>query len=154
MFNYEKRILGLNPDKINCFYFLDKFKRSQSISFELLFPKKKDGYCDCGCGQKLTGKRTRYASNDCCLFTQSVWGILSGHSEIISKFLKLKFKNWACCNCGVMDKFKELKNGLVVNCIHKDHIMPVHKGGGGCWLDNYQLLCDDCHKDKTKKDNL
>jgi len=56
-------------------------------------------------------------------------------------------------SCGIVEKYKEYKNGLSVNAIHKDHKIPVHKGGGGCWLDNYQLLCDDCHKDKTKKDN-
>jgi len=144
--------MSLNPNDINGFDKIDKFKRKQSIPFELLFPKKKNGICDCGCGKKLQGKRTRYATDDCSKFTQSVWGILINHPQTIDKFLKIKFKDWACCNCGVMDKYKEYKNGLIVNAIHKDHIVPVFKGGGGCWLDNYQLLCDDCHKLKTKKD--
>lgn len=152
MNSVEERIMSLNPQDINGFYLLNKFKRSQSVKFELLFPKKKNGICDCGCGEKLEGKRTRYATDECCEFAQSVWGILSNHSQTLDRFLKIKFKDWACFNCGIMDKYKVYKNGLSVNAIQKDHIIPVHKGGGGCWLDNYQLLCDDCHKLKTKQD--
>ena len=47
---------------------------------------------------------------------------------------------------------KEIKE--MANKIHVEHIIPVHKGGGGCWLGNYQLLCEDCHKEKTKLDRL
>lgn len=27
---------------------------------------------------------------------------------------------------------------------------PVEEGGGACGLENFQTLCDDCHKTKTK----
>lgn len=30
-----------------------------------------------------------------------------------------------------------------------DHREPVHHGGGECGLDNYQTLCQPCHKAKT-----
>lgn len=33
-----------------------------------------------------------------------------------------------------------------------DHIVPVKFGGGGCWLNNYQLLCHNCHVQKTNLD--
>ena len=35
---------------------------------------------------------------------------------------------------------------------HADHIIPVHKGGGGTGLWNFQTLCIPCHKIKTLKD--
>jgi len=31
-----------------------------------------------------------------------------------------------------------------------DHIIPVEEGGGACGLENFQTLCDGCHKAKTK----
>lgn len=33
-----------------------------------------------------------------------------------------------------------------------DHIIPLHKGGDGVGLHNVQVLCIDCHKEKTKED--
>lgn len=154
MCSVNERIMNLDINSISGFNKIDKFKRQQSISFELLFPKKRDGFCDCGCGKPLEGKRTRYSTEECSKFAQGVWGVLCGHTQTLDLFLNIKFKHWACCRCDIMDKYKVYKNGLVVNAIQKDHIIPVHKGGGGCWLDNYQLLCDDCHKEKTKKDML
>ena len=34
-----------------------------------------------------------------------------------------------------------------------DHILEVVNGGGGCGLDNFQTLCTECHKEKTRKLN-
>ena len=31
------------------------------------------------------------------------------------------------------------------------HIIPVHKGGGVCGLDNYETLCLKCHKQERKE---
>lgn len=151
MENYENRILNFDPSEIYSRVKINKYKRQQSISVTELFPPKKY-FCNCGCGLKLEGRRTRWASDDCSKFASSIWGIMSGHSDIISKFLRLKFDNWACCKCGLMDSYSVQKNGLAVNDIHKDHILAVVNGGGGCWIDNYQLLCSKCHKLKTKND--
>lgn len=149
---HQKRVLEFNPSEIYSRIKIDKFSRFQKIGMLEVFPKigKK---CGCGCGKNLEGRRTRWASDDCMLFAVDVTALIKGDPAITSIYLSILFPNWACCKCGVMEKYKEYKNGLSVSAIHKDHIIPIHKGGGGCWLDNYQLLCDDCHKDKTKKDN-
>ncbi len=33
-----------------------------------------------------------------------------------------------------------------------DHIMPVHRGGGGCGLSNLQTLCSPCHRKKSNNE--
>ena len=33
-----------------------------------------------------------------------------------------------------------------------DHIIPIYKNGESLGIDNHQILCYSCHKDKTKKD--
>jgi 5-methylcytosine-specific restriction endonuclease McrA len=45
-----------------------------------------------------------------------------------------------CANCGTMAKDW-----------HADHIVPIKKGGGNN-AQNIQLLCVDCHKEKTRDD--
>ena len=149
---HQKRILEFNPDEIYKTINVNRFSRIQSIPIGKFFPLRDDGLCACGCGSKLEGRRKRWATDSCMYFAQGVWGIINGHSEIISSYLRKLFPDWACCKCGLTDAYKEYKNGLNVSSIHKDHIVAVVNGGGGCWLDNYQLLCDECHKEKTKID--
>jgi HNH endonuclease len=153
MLPYQEKILSFDPKPIYDIINVDRFARVQSISIQEMFPIVK-GICACGCGAELKGKRTRWATDNCMRFALSVWGIINGHSETISFYLRLIHKNWTCCKCGEMDKYSVYKNGLVVSAIHKDHIMAVKNGGGGCWLDNYQLLCNCCHKEKTKQSCL
>jgi 5-methylcytosine-specific restriction endonuclease McrA len=149
---HQQRVLDFNPEVFYEKGLVDRYKRIQSIPINKFFPIREDKICACGCGKELKGRRTRWATDECAYFAQAVWGIINGHSEIITSYLKKIHKQWACCKCGLTDAFKEQKNGVCVSSIHKDHIVAVMNGGGGCWLDNYQLLCEDCHKEKTKND--
>lgn len=140
----DKRILFSDPipfyEKIKeC---VDHSSRRQTGRFrmETIFPAKKDGICDCGCGQKLTGRQRRWASKDCEKFTVSVYWIFYGDVDLV-KSLLFRLHGNACYCCGE-----------VTWNLHLDHIIPVFKGGGGCWISNFQLLCVDCHKAKTKVD--
>jgi 5-methylcytosine-specific restriction endonuclease McrA len=151
MLPHQEKILSFDPKPIYDIINVDRFSRIQSIPIGKMFPEN-GKLCGCGCGTELKGRRKRWATDSCMRFAQAVWGIINGHSEIISFYLKLIHKHWACCNCGEVDKYTVYKNGVVVSAIHKDHIVAVKNGGGGCWLDNYQLLCDCCHKEKTKQD--
>jgi len=46
-----------------------------------------------------------------------------------------------------------LKNKLLKEFkIEVDHIVPIYKGGDSLGLENHQLICYTCHKEKTKKD--
>lgn len=149
--DYQLRVLFLDPkpiyDRIN----INHFSRIQSIPIGDIFPIN-GNICGCGCGTEITGRRRRWATDDCKYFAQAVWGIINGHSEIISSYLLLYHGVVACVECGITDIYTEYANGLCVSSVHKDHIVPVFKGGGGCWLSNYQYLCDICHKEKTKND--
>lgn len=149
---YERRVLNFNPKEVYDRVKIDPYKRTQSVPMAKMFPKPDKKICSCGCGRKLTGKRRRWATDQCQQFAYSVNAIINGRSEVITHFLKLYFGEWACKSCGLMDVYTEFNNGMIVDDIHKDHIVAVANGGGGCWLSNYQLLCKSCHKEKTKDD--
>lgn len=64
-------------------------------------------------------------------------------STVLNKHKKMLLEMMPSCNkCGVSvtNKTAEL-----------DHIVPVIRGGGNR-LDNLQLLCKNCHTEKTKKE--
>lgn len=150
------------------------FKRRNHVEMSVIFPSKEDGTCACGCGNKLTGRRRRWFSDECSWFAFTVHQIIAGDTSVIRGVFYDVFGTEKCLNCGRTDNDiprksfnpeyeedlskrlklwnKEIKE--MANKIHVEHITPVHKGGGGCWLGNYQLLCEDCHKEKTKLDRL
>jgi 5-methylcytosine-specific restriction endonuclease McrA len=149
--DYQLRVLFLDPKPIYDRIKVDHFARVQSVPIGDMFPLN-GNLCGCGCGAEVTGRRRRWATDSCKYFAQAVWAIINGHSETISSYLKLYHGVVACIECGITDFYTEYANGLSVSSVHKDHIVPVFKGGGGCWLSNYQYLCDTCHKQKTKTD--
>lgn len=104
--------------------------------FEQPAPKE----CTCGCGLPLTGRRRRWATDECADFGLVVMSILKCDADLIRRYL-IEQHGEGCKHCGVTGEPLQV-----------DHIIPVHQGGGGRWLDNYQLLCVDCHKIKTKQD--
>lgn len=118
---------------------IDKFKRYQSgLPMETLFPIRTDGLCACGCGRRLTGKKRRWATKDCTVKAVNYFKIVKGDGKTIRHALQLRDKGvCACCGVKTIDW-------------DADHIVPVFKGGGGCDLDNFQTLCKQCHKAKTK----
>lgn len=65
--------------------------------------------------------------------------LLNGDAGFVRSIL-LKIHGDTCCNCGA---------GKTV----ADHIVAVCNGGGACWLNNYQLLCGNCHVTKTRLDS-
>lgn len=117
---------------------IDHSKRIQKLPMLSLFPKV-DGLCRCGCGVKLEGRRTSWASEDCNTFATHVREILCGYTRSISYFLS-RYYNYECCKCSDQLDLKI------------DHIIPVKHNGGGCWLSNYQYLCHSCHVGKTNED--
>lgn len=99
-----------------------------------------DGVCCCGCGQELTGRKKRWASEECQRIAVTQYFIIKGDTQVIRRHLELR-DNSICASCGNISDDWEA-----------DHIIPVYKGGGGCTLDNFQTLCKKCHKHKTKED--
>ena len=117
---------------------LDKFQRIQKHYYmHDMYPYRNDGLCACGCGIKLTGRQSRWASKECSEKAYNAFAIIKGSADIVRKNL-FQIDKGACRNCGeITDNWEA------------DHILPVHKGGGACGIDNYQSLCYQCHKEKT-----
>ena len=117
----------------------DNFIRYQKgLKLEHLFPSKSDNTCACGCGKKLTGRQKRWASEECSERAYEIFSIYKGNSNSIRKAL-FKIEQGFCRNCGVYSTKWQA-----------DHIIPVFLGGGYSALNNFQTLCPDCHKEKTK----
>ncbi len=101
-----------------------------------LFPAKK-GVCACDCNEPLTGKRRKWATTSCSDSAYISFAIVKGDTRIIRQELFTRDQGY-CLNCGVFDEYWQA-----------DHKVPVHGGGGGSGLDNFQTLCVDCHQDKS-----
>lgn len=85
---------------------------------------------------------------------QSKVSSLSGATRAEMQTSKKAFKNKAiregrllCNSCG--RRFHEKKKQFMT----VDHIKPLSKGGPTKW-GNLQLLCLDCHKEKTRLENI
>jgi hypothetical protein len=106
-----------------------------------LFPPLPDKVCSCGCGEKLTGKQRRWASKNCEKFALYVYSILCGRLHEIRICMRSYYGDNVCIECGTLEENIEI-----------DHIIPVHQGGGCCWLSNLRPICVSCHKGKTNSD--
>jgi 5-methylcytosine-specific restriction endonuclease McrA len=116
---------------------IDPNGRSQPhLKMHDLFPPKDDGTCGCGCGKKPTGRRTRWATQNCSDDAYDVYEIHSGRCSTIRFWVHIRDRG-ICASCGEKKPWEA------------DHIIAVAQGGGGCGLDGFQTLCDECHKAKT-----
>lgn len=97
------------------------------------------GYCACGCGKELNGHKYKWYSKKCSDGAYTSFCIVKGNTSIIRQEL-FKIDKGVCRQCS---KYSDKWDA--------DHILPVAQGGGGCTLDNYQTLCETCHKEKTKE---
>ena len=121
---------------------IDPYARRQKILWvHDMFPYRDDGLCRCGCGKKLEGRRTSWASNSCSYAARMEHGIIAGDAGCVRIRLR-QLQKGVCQECG--EEHGEW---------HADHIIEVRHGGGGCTIDNYQTLCIPCHKAKTKKNH-
>jgi hypothetical protein len=141
---YMKRVMFFDPtpiyervkDSINPF---NRYNW-ENVNFTNLFPETADRKCACGCGGDIPKGRSRWATNECQFFAIGVWNVLGGRQDFIRELFKAYYGNQLCMSCGEK-KWNDL-----------DHVFPVSKGGGGCWLSNFQGLCKKCHKEKTRQD--
>ncbi len=135
---------------------LDPYSRRQpGVGLSDIFPTRTDGLCACGCGEKLKGRRTRWANQGCSDAAAALYFVRTGASATI-RGLIYRRDHGRCavcgCACGVRlqgpmpfrERFFTLRRTW-----EADHILPVEEGGGGCGLENFQILCDSCHKLKT-----
>jgi len=107
--------------------------------------KKAEAKCPCGCGNELKmndrGQIERFAHYTCPDMFYRVSEMITNQGEGLRKFLA-DLRGCRCEQCQQSQQY--------ISALEVDHIVEVNEGGGMCWIDNYQLLCADCHKDKTK----
>ncbi len=119
-------------------FFVDHFQRYQKgLSLIDLFPNT-EGKCGCGCGRELSVGRKRWSTNECQQKALYHFYVIKGDTEVIRELL-FDVQGGFCQACGVFDENWEA-----------DHIVPVFLGGGGCSLENFQTLCEDCHINKSR----
>lgn len=116
---------------------LDPHKRFQSnLKTKDVFPIRMDKLCACGCGRTRPGLRRRWATEDCNARALRTMHVLHADGPTIGYYLE-DLHGSQCAECEGSGPFDV------------DHIIEVADGGGGRWLDNYQLLCHECHVKKT-----
>ena len=98
----------------------------------------RNGLCRCGCGNQ-TNSRGMFSENGCTDPFYRVAEMIANQGEGLRRFLT-DLRGCKCEGCGKETRYLEV-----------DHIIEVKNGGGICWIDNYQLLCEDCHKAKTAR---
>ena len=139
---YQKKVIEFDPSviyqRINELNVARPFERHHSIGMALLFPPN-GSFCACGCGELLTGRRRRWASDDCNNFADSVFSIIAGYRDTIAFYIGL-IKGYSCIKCNKS------------NDCELDHIHPIKFGGGNSWLSNYEFKCKPCHREKTNTD--
>lgn len=120
-------------------YRIDKYSRYQAgIKLIDFAPNAMSNICACGCGVKLTGKKTRWASAKCSSKAYAEFSIIKGNTSAMRKAIFSIDKGY-CRVCGAYD-----------NKWQADHILPVAYGGGACQINNLQTLCIQCHNEKTQ----
>jgi 5-methylcytosine-specific restriction endonuclease McrA len=116
-------------------------KRFQEISIDDIPDPQPEGLCRCGCGRSVAGTNRKWYEARCRYFADTVAEVIRGRPRLIYKLLVIRHGD-KCANCGVPSAIAKLE---------VDHIHPVANGGGGRWLENYQLLCTGCHRAKTNQ---
>lgn len=133
-----------NRDKLIIIQFqpMLEFNKRYQVGFYLaqMFPAL-NGICACGCGRLLPKNKRKWYSKECNDLAFIKFAIVKGDIRVIRAELQNR-DNGFCRHCGVFDELWEA-----------DHILPVSKYGGGCEIENFQTLCQECHKKKTQTES-
>jgi len=108
------------------------------MSLSDLFPVRDDTFCSCGCGLIVKSPKKRWATIECRKRAVTLFLIVKGDSKTIRR--EVYNRDRGICN--YCDNHVEIW--------HADHILPIRQGGSACDLDNFQTLCLECHKNKSR----
>lgn len=149
------KILLVDPEVYYTRFTVNTFTRSQKVGFAELFPPLAP-LCSCGCGVELKGRQTRWSKTSCAWLPSKIFDTIQGNLQTVYAII-VRRDGAKCRKCEKTEEelIRDL-GGKVFTRYNRmlavDHILAVCNGGGGCWLDNYQLLCDACHNIKTQED--
>ncbi|MGN6637920.1 MAG: HNH endonuclease [Mucilaginibacter sp.] len=156
---WAQKVILFDPTEIYSRITIDPYKRWQSLSVTSTFPNFDHidaGKCACGCGNNLTGRQKRWSDPEHGKFPWNVTRIINGDMQFVRGLMHWYLPE-QCAICGKEPYLLEsetehtsfngfkYKTYFSANGIHVDHIIPVKKGGAGCWLGNFQFLCHVCN---------
>lgn len=148
-------------------------KSHKKRNYRLSDLKSENGRC-IWCLEQLTGKRYKWCSANCINFALA-WSAPQRPNGLYILMVK---QDWHCQSCKFdfkpardaaiksplkkhsrsykKDKYFYLMKGLRSFCNDRkpevDHIVSVALGGQSIGMENVQMLCSICHKEKSKKD--
>lgn len=132
-------------------------------TFDEMFPKRDDGLCRCGCGLEAKfewysakHKKEAYSHyrllKDPRYVRKKVWerdeGICQQCGLDLREF-QAKYKSGEIDDAWIK---KNKYNGKGKSFWMADHLQGVAHGGGLASLEDYQLLCNRCHRLKTNEE--
>ena len=148
-----------------------KTKKRYLVKASVFKPIIKDGekYCS-WCGKNKINGRKKYCSEDCITSSD----IFARPQSLESRKFLLEKQDYKCACCG-FDYKEHMKNVMASYKIHYkkiqlwmikmlylscgedrvpevDHILAITNGGNGIGLENLRILCNNCHKEKTRRD--
>lgn len=141
------RIISFDPEEVYSRITVNDTSRFNNVSMRLMFPTLEKGICACGCGRPA---KKRWHNKNCSDFAFTVRQIIAGSVAYIRPIIQ-EIYGTSCSVCGITSKEAGIDN-LFRSNIHLEHTVPVHLGGGGCWLSNYSMMCVHCHKEKTRRE--
>lgn len=119
---------------------LDIFVGYRGRYFSLSDIPRISGVCKWCFENETKTKRKHYCSPECELSAEVFCYPQRGTAKV---FLSRR-QGGRCAHCRcAFDGYVETET---------DHVIPIYKGGFPLGLSNVQLLCEDCHKIKTKED--
>jgi len=129
------------------------------LRIEPVLPPQETGKCLCGCGRGLTGRRWRWATDECQHKATLAFRVIRGDSSAVRQGLRER-NNGFCDGCGeqveVLASRWPKREFVEVEVIEElkpwqgHHLIPVAEGGGGCDLSGYETLCKRCHDAETR----
>lgn len=141
----------------------NSFDRECSLS-DIPYTQREDGTRGCiWCGDVLRNKHvhTRYCADKECARSAYIWGYPQKHEACLlflqkqdfkCKICQLDFSQYIDKNISSENFLKEKRSIPQEHKPEVDHIIPIIQGGQSLGIDNHQVLCYTCHKEKTKKD--
>lgn len=140
-------------------------RRNLRTSMDTLFPDPGSHTCRV-CGRKYDDGRRSYCSDRCKRVANAVAEMYNWKPV---REQVLERDDHTCQNCGLsremavraywqsQEIFDDVTDDRVpdfpIGSFHVDHIEPVSDGGHPFEESNLQVLCEDCHAEKTAEEN-
>lgn len=148
-----KNLVKPHPDVRKLIHSQDG-RRFNLSSIKTFFVSANQKYCKWCREEPTKSKRSMYCSDLCA---SSAW-LYCNPAKQVDRILKHQGNKCASCDFDYSPGWAYDEKGLTdwdYQQKHRpevDHIVPIYKGGSAFDPKNLQVLCRNCHKEKTKID--